>query len=145
MSAINPTWWHKPAQRLDPLQALGMVADHLEHAPAAPQPAGRMVAAALRQYLAGQSFTDALGLRTAHGKRRATTQARDRARNDKLREAFERMGGLPSERAAKLAEMLHGTGKRPPAGLADIVAELRRDHAKLPRSGRHILRIVRDN
>lgn len=55
------------------------------------------------------------------------------------------MGGLPSERAAKLAGMLHGTGKRPPAGLADIVAELRRDHAKLPRSGRHILRIVGDN
>lgn len=141
--ALNPSWWHQRT-RLEPLDALRTVAECLERRRVVPEPAASMVSGALRRYLCGdEELLESLSLRPARGKRSAVSRARTEQRNELLRQAFDRMGGATATgRAQALAELLHGTGAAPQEGLNAIVEALRRDHERLPQSGRQILRVV---
>ena len=146
----SPSWWHQPAPQITPLDALRVTADHLERGEAVPAPAARLVAAALRRYLAGDlDLVRSLGLRPRRGKRPPVEVERRDARDGHIRALYESQPGPnKTERARRVAALLSGDQPSQPITEADVLAHLdalQREHGgDLPRSADRILRLVRD-
>lgn len=147
MSA-NPVWW-QVQQSMMPLDAVKITAEHLEAGSVVPAEAAKMVARALRQYLAGQyDITGNLGLRPRRGGRHETPVAIARTddRNTTIKLLVDRQDGSKTQRCAAVANLL----KTPPiegrVTEADVFGYLVELHQKfgggLPTSMRQVLRIV---
>ena len=133
---------------MEPLEALRITADHLERGEAVPTPAAAIVAAGLRQYLAGAGdLTRSLGLRPRKGQRSELTRQRLKHRNDHIRAVFAMQQGDKSDRARKTAALLAApprqTGEITEADVMAHLIELHREHGgDLPRSWSQVLRVV---
>ena len=146
MAQITPSWWHTPEPRMTPLDALRAVCNALEAGEAAPPPAARIVAAALRRYLAGEiDITRNLGLRPPRGKQHGVARERKAERDAHIRALYEQQpGDGKTERARRVVALLAA----PPGEIteADVMAHLLALHQEhggdLPRSWEHILRVV---
>lgn len=149
-STATCAWWHTPAVvTVNPLEAVKTTAQCLEAGQPVPADAAKLVATALRQYLAGNSdITRNLGLRPRRGGRHETPVAIERTeqRNTAIKKLVELQDGLKTERCQKVADML----KTPPAETrvteSDVMGYVMDLHQKfggsLPTSMRQILRIV---
>ena len=112
----SPNWWHQPTPQIAPLDALRITADHLESGKAVPAPAARLVAAALRRYLAGETdITRNLGLRPRKGGKNETPLALEKKemRNELILEIYDRQDGAPTVKAKKTAALLAAPAPAP--------------------------------
>ena len=146
----SPNWWHQPTPQITSLDALRITADHLESGKAVPAPAARLVAAALRQYLAGEiDITRNLGLRPPRGKRHSLASERKTERDAHIRAIYgHQAGDRRSDRARRVVALLASKPPSPEITEADVMAHLialQTEHGgDLPRSWEHILRIAGD-
>mgnify|MGYP001766684676 FL=1 len=144
----SPSWWHQPTPQIAPLDALRITADHLESGKAVPAPAARLVAAALRQYLAGEiDITRNLGLRPPRGKQHILSRERREQRDAHIRAIYDHQAGDGrTDRARRVAALLASNEPAHEITEADVMGHLlalQREHGgDLPRSWEHILRVV---
>ena len=157
MAQITPSWWHTPEPRMTPLDALRAVCKALEAGEAAPPPAARIVAAGLRQYLAGKTdITRNLGLRPRKGGKNETPLALEKKqkRNELILGIYDRQDGIPTAKAKKTAALLaqalatpvapHRTGEINEADVIRNMIRLRMEFGDgLPTSWKCILRIAK--
>lgn len=154
----SPAWWHQPTPQITSLDALRVTADHLERGEAVPAPAARLVAAALRQYLAGKTdITRNLGLRPRKGGKNETPLALEKRqkRNELIIGIYDRQDGIPTVKAKKTADLLaealaapvapHRTGEINEADVIRDMIRLRMEFGDgLPTSWKCILRIAKE-
>ena len=146
----SPSWWHQPTPQIKPLDALRTTADHLERGEPVPAPAARLVAAALRRYLAGETdITRNLGLRPPRGKQHILSRERREQRDAHIRAIYDHQAGDGrTDRARRVVALLASKPPSPEITEADVMAHLialQTEHGgDLPRSWEHILRIAGD-
>lgn len=144
----SPSWWHQAPARIEPLDALRITADHLERGEAVPAPAARLVAVALRRYLAGEiDITRNLGLRPPRGKQHILARERKEQRDAHIRAIYDHQAGDGrTDRARRVAALLASDQPSSEITEADVMGHLlalQREHGgDLPRSWEHILRVV---
>lgn len=147
-NALNPSWW-QPAPAMNPLEAIRVTAEALEHGDAVPTPAAAIVARALRQYLEGQTdITRNLGLRPRRGGTHETPLRLEQSthRNEAIRAIYEAMPATSKTgRAEQTAQLL----RTPPDARvteAEVFGYVMRLHEEfggtLPKSMRQVLRVV---
>lgn len=150
-------WWHQPAPTMGPLEAVRITATSLERGEVVPAPAAGIVAAALRQYLAGKTdITRNLGLRPRKGGKNETPLALEKKqkRNKLILEIYDRQDGIPTVRAKKTADLLaealatpvapYRTGEINEADVIRNMIRLRMEFGDgLPTSWKCILRIAK--
>ena len=143
-------WWHNPKpQVIDPLEAVKTTAQCLEDGQPVPADAAKLVAAALRKYLAGQyDITGNLGLRPRRGGRHETPVAiaRNEERNAAIKHLVELQDGSKTKRCEKVANLLkdpHVDSRVTEADVFGYLVKLHQDFgSELPTSMRQVLRIV---
>lgn len=147
-AALNPSWWHQtPTMR--PLEAVRLTADCLERGEPVPTSAAKIMARALRQYLAGQTdISRNLGLTARRGGQHETPLKLEQAthRNQAIKSIYEAMPGTSQKTRAELTAKLLRNPPDPQITEADVMAnllELYQNHAgTLPTSSRQVIRII---
>lgn len=151
MGKVNPcAWWHQPPERMAPLAALRITAEHLERGIAVPPEAAAIVSTALRAYLDGvtSDLTGALGLRPRRGGRNETPLAleRMRARDADILRIYQRQEGSKSAKAERVAQLMSASPESLRVTEQEMFAyllQLHQDHGdQLPTSMRQVLRVV---
>lgn len=145
---LRAAWWPQ-GERIDPLQALQAAAEAMEQDRPVPPAAARLIAPALRDYLAGRTndLERSLGLRPERGRRSARSTARMQERNDLLAQLYAAQDGKHAKAKAQSVLALLGLPD-PSQGISDVtlvqaVTRLQAEYPQdLPRSWEQVQRLV---